>query len=424
MNEQKNTVSRRFFINGALVCSAACLLNPTIAFADEASTQQAEADAALAKLESMQSELDRASNDYYQALDEQQRAQEAMASAQRQIDQATATIASCQSELGTRARSMYRSGSNSFLDVLLGSMTFEDFATNWDILNTMNENDAALVQTSKNAREQMSESKAVYQVQEATAAQKASDAKQVQESAMATVADMQAVYNKLSAEAAALVAQKEAAQKTVADPDTLASLAEQGADAVADYGGSAGSGSASSGGGSADAGSGASSGATVDTGGSTPVDTGSGSVDTGGSGGSGAVDAGGSSGGGSSVVEDPAPSGSDLGSRVVSVALQYLGWDYVWGGKSPAYGGFDCSGFVSYCYSVAGGYAPSWTGSLINWGYQVWDPQPGDVCVIHNDEHQHTGIYYGGGQMIHASTFGVGVIIGRVQSGMQYRRSY
>jgi cell wall-associated NlpC family hydrolase len=107
--------------------------------------------------------------------------------------------------------------------------------------------------------------------------------------------------------------------------------------------------------------------------------------------------------------------------------LEYLGWAYVWGGKSPSAGGFDCSGFVSYCYSQAGSSAPSYTGSLISWGYGVSTPQPGDVCVIHQDwdgGSQHTGIYYGNGQMIHASTFGVGVIIGRVQSGMVYRRSY
>ena len=50
------------------------------------------------------------------------------------------------------------------------------------------------------------------------------------------------------------------------------------------------------------------------------------------------------------------------------------------------------------------------------------DPQPGDVCVVHNDSSQHTGIYVGDGKMVHAATYGVGVIEGDVQSGMTYVR--
>ena len=49
---------------------------------------------------------------------------------------------------------------------------------------------------------------------------------------------------------------------------------------------------------------------------------------------------------------------------------------------------------------------------------QVTDPQPGDVCVNSG----HAGIYIGGGQMIHAATYGVGVVVGSVQGGMIYVR--
>ena len=44
--------------------------------------------------------------------------------------------------------------------------------------------------------------------------------------------------------------------------------------------------------------------------------------------------------------------------------------------------------------------------------------QPGDVAV----NADHCGIYIGGGQMIHCATYGVGVIIGPVQSGMVFVR--
>ena len=45
-------------------------------------------------------------------------------------------------------------------------------------------------------------------------------------------------------------------------------------------------------------------------------------------------------------------------------------------------------------------------------------PQPGDVAVNSG----HCGIYIGNGKMIHAATYGVGVIVGPVQSGMVFVR--
>ena len=48
----------------------------------------------------------------------------------------------------------------------------------------------------------------------------------------------------------------------------------------------------------------------------------------------------------------------------------------------------------------------------------VSDMMPGDVVCYEG----HVAIYIGGGQMIHAATEGVGVIVGPVQGGMIYVR--
>lgn len=106
----------------------------------------------------------------------------------------------------------------------------------------------------------------------------------------------------------------------------------------------------------------------------------------------------------------PAPSQSVDGGSVVSRAYSKLGCAYSWGGIGP--NSFDCSGFVSYC--LTGRYCRlGTTGTFMGWT-RVSDPQPGDVVV----NSYHTGIYIGGGQMIHASDYNTGVIISSVAAGM------
>lgn len=125
-------------------------------------------------------------------------------------------------------------------------------------------------------------------------------------------------------------------------------------------------------------------------------------------------DNGGSSSGGNSGYVEPSYD-SNTGNAVVDRAYGWVGRaEYVWGACSP--GAFDCSGFVSYC--LTGSYSRlGTTYTFLGWP-RVSDPQPGDVAV----NAQHCGIYIGGGQMIHAATEGVGVIIGPVQAGMVYVR--
>lgn len=104
------------------------------------------------------------------------------------------------------------------------------------------------------------------------------------------------------------------------------------------------------------------------------------------------------------------PSPSVEGGTVVSRAYSKLGCAYSWGGIGP--NSFDCSGFVSYC--LTGRYCRlGTTGTFMGWT-RVSDPQPGDVVV----NSYHTGIYIGGGQMIHASDYNTGVIISSVAAGM------
>ena len=215
---QQEMKLRRRIAGGAMACVLSCgLMVPQLAFATpDSSSKQAEAQAVLASLNSMQYKLDQASADYGQALEEQAQAQQSADQAQERIDQINVEIADVQSRLGDRAQSMYRTGASSFLDLLLGSTTFSEFATNWDLLNKVNDNDAELVQRNKDLRTEAQEQKATFEEQSRTAAAKASEAKQIQDEAQATVNSMQQTYDGLSAEVATLVEEERAAQAAAA----------------------------------------------------------------------------------------------------------------------------------------------------------------------------------------------------------------
>jgi peptidoglycan DL-endopeptidase CwlO len=95
----------------------------------------------------------------------------------------------------------------------------------------------------------------------------------------------------------------------------------------------------------------------------------------------------------------PPPDGSRA-SQVVSIALQYLGVPYVWGGMSPS--GFDCSGLTAYVYAQIGVSLPHHAASQYNYGAPVGydDLQAGDLVFFSGLSHM--GMYIGGGQFIHA----------------------
>ena len=103
---------------------------------------------------------------------------------------------------------------------------------------------------------------------------------------------------------------------------------------------------------------------------------------------------------------------SSIGDQIVSVAMEYLGVPYVYGGTSPY--GFDCSGFVQYVYNRCGYYISRTAQPQYSDGYYVSysDLQPGDLVFFSAtdgsaysssiDGISHVGIYIGGGQFIHA----------------------
>jgi peptidoglycan DL-endopeptidase CwlO len=87
--------------------------------------------------------------------------------------------------------------------------------------------------------------------------------------------------------------------------------------------------------------------------------------------------------------------------QAATIAMQYLGVPYLWGGSSPTTG-FDCSGLVMYVYAQLGITLPHFAGAQFGFGVPVPRDQlqPGDLVFF--DNLNHVGISLGGNEFVDA----------------------
>ena len=372
-------LTRRAFLGGAAAFGAAAMVSPKNAFADPTSADvQAQADEARQKLNSMREQLGVASANYNQAVQEHDEAVSKMDECQTKIDDNNAQIDKLQDKLSKRARnSMYRDGQTTFLDVILGSNSFDDFAKNWDTLTSLNEKDSEMVEQTKNLRADNEAQKQEYANQADIAQQKVEEADAAQKQAEELVQQYQNEVDSLDSQVAELLAEEEAAAQKAAEEAAAAAAAQaEAASASSNTSSSASNSSASSDSSSSDS---ATSGSASDNGGGSS------------SGSSSSSSSSSSSGGGS----------NNYGGSVVAAAQSQLGVPYVWGGT--AWGsGLDCSGLTSGCWKRAAGI---WIGrttwdqiASAQWTGSVSEAQAGDVYACGS----HVAIATGGGGYIHA----------------------
>ena len=365
-------LTRRAFLGGAAAFGAAAMVSPKNAFADPTSADvQAQADEARQKLNSMREQLGAASANYNQAVQEHDEAVSKMDECQTKIDENNARIDKLQDKLSKRARNMYRDGQTTFLDVILGSNSFDDFAKNWDTLTSLNEKDSEMVEQTKNLRADNEAQKQEYANQADIAQQKVEEAAAAQKQAEELVQQYQNEVDSLDSQVAELLAEEEAAAQKAAEEAAAAAAAQAEAASSSSNASNA----------------------------SSPSDS---SSDSGSSNYGGGSSSGGSSSGSSSSSNSSSGGGSNnYGGSVVAAAQSQLGVPYVWGGT--AWGsGLDCSGLTSGCWSRAAGI---WIGrttwdqiASAQWTGSVSEAQAGDVYACGS----HVAIATGGGGYIHA----------------------
>ncbi|MDR3053529.1 MAG: C40 family peptidase, partial [Coriobacteriales bacterium] len=349
-NPSQRGLSRRRFL-GLITTSVAAVaassaLSPLQAFAVTSAEKQAEADAAKAQLDEWEAELYQAENDYYVALEAHEAALTAMAEAQGRIELAETQIADGQAKLAARATSMYKSGPLSFLDVLFGAHSFEEFTTSWDLLNGINQENANLIAQTKIARQEAQDAHDEYTAQEKIAADRLAEAEAIRVRAEQMVAEYDALVANLEAEVAQLIEEERRAEEE--RQRRAAEAAAAAAAAAANRGG----------------------------------------------------------GGGYTDGWESIPYNGETFDSVVDAAWSRIGCWYEWGATGP--NTFDCSGLIWWCYTKAG-LSLTRSGVGMGEGAPIQVPayaaEAGDILWTKS----HVALSIGGGQYIEAPHSGAQV---------------
>jgi len=130
--------------------------------------KQAEADNISAAIDRLQDKLNEATAEYERSMDAYETATAAAADASARAKAANKRIGELQGMLGDRAVSMYKGGSSTnFLEVVLGAKTFESFLTSWDAMQMIADQDAGMIEESKQVRAEAQQAEEAEALEEA-----------------------------------------------------------------------------------------------------------------------------------------------------------------------------------------------------------------------------------------------------------------
>ncbi|TDB36998.1 MAG: hypothetical protein D9V44_10895 [Actinobacteria bacterium] len=192
---------------------------PVRAFGAPVDDKRAQALKVKAQVEDLDAEVEIATEAYNEANASYRAVTAKVTANEKKLGELTAHQKKLQKHLDTRVNSMYRSGPLGFLEILVGANTFEELATNWDLLQAMNEQDAEAVADLKVTRAEVSKTQAELKTNQAQA-KKERDALASQKSAIEKrLADRKKLLNGLESEIAQLEREaEEAARRTYRPP--------------------------------------------------------------------------------------------------------------------------------------------------------------------------------------------------------------
>ena len=327
---------------GLLLAAGSASADPDI------QSKQAQAQAIMAELQNLDSSLAVAIEAYNYANVELDRIDGELDVNERHLVVARKSLNVAQARIAERLRDIYVNGDgDTTLEVLLGSKSLDDIIARIDAIERVSKQDSRILAEVREYRRQVQEHRAKLKDARAEQAQQVADRAAQKASIESQLAERQRLLASVKDEIARMQAEERRRQAELAaqararlEAQRLAAQAAAAAPQTQSY---------------------------------VPAE--------------------------SALPAAPPPDGTKA-SQVISIAMQYLGVPYVWGGASPS--GFDCSGLTSYAFAQIGISLPHHAASQFNYGTPVSrdDLQPADLVFFNGLGHM--GMYIGGGQFIHA----------------------
>lgn len=342
---------------------------------------------AASQLDSLGSELASMQDRLQEATTSLESTAVAISDKQSQIDETTAQLEDLKDQLGSGMKSSYKQGSQTIIDVVLGSTSVEDLVSRVYYLDRISKQQSETISEVAQTEERLQAEKADLETTQASQQAAVSSMQQSVDAYQAKVDEAQAYYDSLDAQVKAQLAE-EAARAAEANEASGVSTA---VDAIQNSQTTQGS---------------------TTRGQQENNNSSNGGTGTGNNGGNtddtGKSDSNGGSGSGGSSV----PQGGG-----VSAAYAALGCPYVYGAAGPS--SFDCSGLICYIYGWKYGHSASAMMNGVrnsgNWKTSVSELSVGDLVFPYADG-GHVGVYVGNGEYIHAANPSRGVVKDKIWS--------
>lgn len=139
------------------------------AVATPADSRRTQAQAVRAQIAELDDKIEMASEDYNDAQIAYAAVTAKLAKTERRLADLSSRQKVLEKRLSVRAGEMYRKGPLGTLDLLFGAATFEEFVTAWDLLKSMNAQDAGAVAAIKATKVEMAKARAELKQQQADA---------------------------------------------------------------------------------------------------------------------------------------------------------------------------------------------------------------------------------------------------------------
>jgi len=207
-------------LTGAVAPALGAPTNPAI------QAKRKQADAAQAKLDDLQTQLEMRYEELAQIEDSLTQTRQRISITQHQLDQATEQLKQSQSQLDERAMSIYRNGQVDMVEVFVGATSFQDLFTRLDLMRRIGRSDAALVLAVKDARSKVAAAESSLEAREAEQVALRDQARSKQSEYEAAYAEQKAYFAALNSQLKKLIQEERVRQEKLAAARARAAAAK------------------------------------------------------------------------------------------------------------------------------------------------------------------------------------------------------